>query len=507
MLSRPRPFLTLLFGLVLTSVLYFAAFPTRPSDPVTKWISPFKSQSAETCGFNVTWLADLNITYPIRYARRDILVKPVPGLQRASITKINQPLFPEAQILDLSQDKTLEIPRCNKPLELEVPAPAKDVADASHIFFGLSTTVERLDASIPQLLRWLPTTNAKLFAIVVESEQLGPAEGVAEHQDAIGADPGKKQNLESKMRGLGMDVTLIDPLELQAPFSVKYFSLVKIMYESRNEKTKWISLLDDDTFIPSMPALLLMLAKYNTEKEHYIGGLSEDWWSVTHYGLMAFGGAGVFLSITLAEALNHNYRRCLETSFANAGDIRLMECIYSVTQTKLTFEIQLHQIDVRGDQSGVYESGIIPLSLHHWKPGEFNARGYNLPKMHLVADVCGDCFLQRWQFGQNMILANGFSVAYYPKGHLKDINMEQREETWELGAHVEDSNNAGVEQSLAPIRPKLDLEQEKLQYLLIHATAADGGVRQFYLRPGMSGDIESLLELFWIGSKSSTEPP
>jgi len=350
-------------------------------------------------------------------------------------------------------------------------------------------------------LRWLPHTHAKLFVVVIEKEQVGEAEGV-ERADAVAADPKRMDELQARMRSLGMDVTLVEPLGLQDMFSEKYFSLIRIMYDNRNDNTSWISLLDDDTFVPSMPALLSMLAKYDPNEQYYIGGLSEDWWSVTHYGMMGFGGAGIFLSIVLAEVMVSNYDLCKDTSYANAGDIRVLECIYITTETKLTNERDLHQIDVHGDLSGIYESGRMPLSLHHWKAGGVDDKGYNLPSMSLVADVCGDCFLQRWQLGQDMVLTNGFSVSIYPKGDLKRAHMDEMEETWAQPSIVEGSNNRGVDHSLAPIRRKLILDEEKIQYRLMDSAVVEGGVRQSYLHTGLNGHTDSLLELFWINGRN-----
>ena len=298
-----------------------------------------------------------------------------------------------------------------------------------------------------------------------------------------------------------MDVTLYDPLRLQDIFSEKYFSLVKIMYDNRNDKTQWINMLDDDTFFPSMPALLSMLEKYDPREQHYIGGLSEDWWSVTKYGMMGFGGAGVFLSVTLAEVLASNYQLCKETSHGNAGDIRVMECIHLLTDTKLTNERNLHQVDLDGDLSGIYESGRLSLSLHHWKTKGDGGKGYNLPIMHLVSDVCGDCFLQRWQFGKDMILSNGYSIATYPNKKLEGLHLIAMEATWVEPSFVNGSDNYGIDHSLAPTRPKVILDEDKIQYRLIDSAVVDGGVRQSYLHRGMAGDIDSLLEIFWMESK------
>ena len=504
MLLRNKGIALILCLISLASVTFIARISSRRGPSASNWLPALNVGPLNQCPDQVDWLADLNLTYPIRYAHRDIIVNPTLGLERASITKLDASLFSTFQTIDLSKDVKVALQHCEKPYLLNVPALVKDSSDASHIIFGISTTLRRLDTSIPSLRRWLPHTNAKLFVIVIESEQIVESEGV-ERIDAVAADPQQKAELQARMRGLGMDVTLVEPLELQDSFSIKYFSLIKIMYNSRDEKTKWISLLDDDTFFPSIPALVAMLAKYDTSHEYYVGALSEIWWAVAHYGMMGFGGAGIFLSIPLAMIMNDNYRICTEASHTTAGDIRIMECVYLLTETKLTYERDLHQVDIHADLSGVFESGRMPLSLHHWKAGAASLSGYNLPMMHLVADVCGDCFLQRWQLGSEMILTNGYSLVLYPKNGLKDMDMDKMEETWDEVPPVENSFNRGTDHSLGPTRRKLILDEEKIQYMLINSAVTEGGVRQSYLHSGINGDIDSLLELSWKEGKTAKD--
>ena len=504
MLLRNKAITLILSLISLATITFFARLSSRRRSSSPNWLPALDVRPLDSCPDKLDWLASLNLTYPIRYAHRDIVISPTLGLERASITKLDASLFPEFQTVDLSEDVKVSLQHCEKPYLLDVPALVGNSGDASHIIFGVSTTLKRLDASVPSLLRWLPHTNAKLFVVVIESEQIIESDGV-ERVDAVAADPQQKAQLQARMRGLGMDVALVEPLDLQDSFSIKYFSLIKILYSSRNDKTKWISLLDDDTFFPSIPALATMLAKYDTTQEYYVGALSEIWWAVAHYGMMGFGGAGIFLSIPLVEVMNNNYRNCTEVSHTTAGDIRIMECIYLLTETKLTYERDLHQVDIHADLSGIFESGRMPLSLHHWKSGAASLSGYNLPMMHLVADVCGDCFLQRWQFGSEMVLTNGYSLAVYPARALEGTDMEKMEQTWDEVPPVENSFNRGTDHSLGPTRRRMILEEEKIQYLLIDSVITEGGVRQSYLHAGVDGDIDSLLELFWMDGKRVNE--
>lgn len=452
-----------------------------------------------SCSSDWGLLSRLNIPSTFRYARRDVVVRPNSELQRASLTKVDAPLFPEFQTIDKSNDSDLKLKHCMQPLILDVPLSPLSSVDASNIIFGTSTNLERLNASIPFFQRWLAYTHAKLFVVLTGPNESAP-------------DTKEMKRLESYMRRHGLNVTLVKPLRRKDSPPERYFSLAKIMYDHRDEHTQWISFIDDDTFINSMPSLLSKLDTYDTNQQHYIGALSEEWWTVGRYGLMGMGGAGVFLSIALAGVLDANYDDCKSRSGSGAGDVRLMECITWHSSNELTHVPGLHQIDLHGDRSGLFESGRPILSIHHWKEGWWDVDGMGLDginhgtwfpmaAMHLVADICGTCFLQRWQFGSDMILSNGYSIATYPNHILtkfdKDMGLERVEHTWLTPAIIEGSVNEGFDHYLGPLRPMLKLEEEKVQYRFLDAVAVDGGVRQFYLHLGLEGNLDTLVELFW----------
>ena len=500
MLLRHKGLVVVLGLLLVTTALLSTHFFSAPDRTPAQWMESMKAVPEATCPDRLDWLAELDLTYPIVYARREIVVNRRSDLKRLALSRVSESLFPDVQSIDLTDVSAVNLKHCREPFVLDVPALPQDAGQASQIIFGISTTISRLEASIPQLVRWLPNTNARLFVIVIE------AEGHDEVK-AIAATAQKKAELQAHMRDLHMDVTLVEPLKLQESFSEKYFSLLKIMYDHRNGNTQWISTIDDDTFFPSIPSLVSMLKRYDPQELHYIGGVSEEWWAVVHYGLMGFGGAGIFISIALAKVMTDEYDHCKKATKANAGDIRIMECVYELTDIKLTNERDLHQIDIHGDLSGLFESGRMPLSLHHWKPGAATMEGYDLPMMSQVSDICQDCFLQRYQFDNDLILANGFSLARYPNNALKGAKMDRMEQTWAPVPSVEGSNNRGVDHSFGPTRPKLILNEEKIQYRLIHSAIVDNGVRQAYYHRGLDGDADTVFELFWRNAEKDPTRP
>lgn len=355
------------------------------------------------------------------------------------------------------------------------------------------------------LARWLPHTNARLYAMVIE--------GTDENGD-IPANDREMAELEKEFQDQGMKVTIIHPLSKNDRFEQRYFSLVQIMYRARDANTEWVITIDDDTFFPSLHNLEQMLLRYDSSQPHYIGSLSEDWWAVKEYGLMAFGGASIILSTPLAQIIDEHNNECKEHPRKTAGDVTIMDCVYRFTQVKLDNIPALHQVDLHGDLSGFYESGREYLSLHHWK-GSFSDYKVEIEKMHLVADICSDCFLQRWQFSDDLVLTNGFSIVKYPEGRLtgrkkgllgmqvagekvEKIDLEQVEETWD--EHLD------VAHSMAPIRPALG--PEKTSYTLLDSFIVSDGdestgrtVRQVYSRQ-IEGEQPVVLVLNWHETKN-----
>ena len=454
------------------------------------------------CQSNHNWLNELEIPFPIRYARRDIVVRSSPGTQRDPLTKIDEPLFGDLKTVHPGQDSNEPgSSHCLEPLFLDVPAFSDTPPDASHIIFGAATTLGRLEMSLPFFERWLAHTNARLFVVVTGSDGKAP---MSEHVD----------RLQSRMRDLGIAATLVKPLNRKDGPLERYFSLVKILYANRDENTRWLGFIDDDTFVTSISALVSALDKYDHTQLRYLGVLSEEWWTVILYGLIGMGGAGIFITVPLAAIVDANHDECKRNSRMGFGDHKIYECIERYTKTPLTSLPGLHQIDIHGDRSGVFESGRQLLTLHHWKEGYWDENGegpdgirhsrwFPMDQMSLVTDICDRCYLQRWQFSNDTILSNGYSISTYPKGALsptkkKPLRLDKVEYTWVTPVKVDDSRNQGWDHYLGPLRPKLKLEEEKIPFRFLAGVKVDGGVRQYYRHLGKDGDMDAVVELFWI---------
>ncbi|KAG8533545.1 uncharacterized protein KY384_001285 [Bacidia gigantensis] len=448
---------------------------TTPSAPKQ---APFTGYTDSQCPTEAPWLSRLKIPHPYNYARRDIVVRAQPGLKRSSSTQIPGPLHPDFEPIE--QDNThFKLANCLSPLRLDVPAWPTTHADASILLFGVVTSLSRLQTSIPYWARWLSFTRARLVVMIV-----GPDDHAAPKRDMRAA--------EAQLRAAGIAADVVPPLRKDHGMDRRYLSLVKVLYERRSPQTRWVVVMDDDTFFPSMPDLLRTLDTYDHNLSYYLGAMSEEWWTVGRYSFMAMGGAGIFLSIPLLAALQPLYQRCQDESGASAGDLRIFECIkwYDPAHTRLTHVPGLYQFDFNGDRSGFFEGGRQALSLHHWKQGWWDEGNlgndrlgretwFPMDAMHLVYDVCGTCFLQRWRVGNETVLGNGYSISTYPTGALENFEpyrgLEKLEETWGHPGTVEGSLNSGWEHYLGITRPMLELEVEKVQWRFLDAWEAEGG--------------------------------
>ena len=502
--SSISSFALFIFILVILGLRYSARgsgadVASPPSLPEDNNIFSGYGEAKSRCPSEAPWLDQIRIERPFQYARRDITLRPNRDLTRQSITKLDEALFPELQNIGAGENQ-LTSAACLEPLRLEVPAWPETYPDASHIIFGLSTSMARLEDSLVYFRRWMSFIKARVVIIVT-----GEDDSVPKYSDM--------RNMERRMRQMGIHVTLLRPREEKMPMEMRYFSLVKVLMEHRDERTKWAVFMDDDTFFPSMRELINTLNEYDASQPLYLGAMSEEWWAVARYSFMAFGGAGVLLSVPLLELVDRHYQDCIDESHANAGDMRIYECIRWYSDTGLQHVNGLFQIDLHGDRSGLFESGRKILSLHHWKEGWWDegqlgtlrpghANWFPMDTMNLVADVCAECFLQRWQFGDDLVVSNGYTIATYPTGALtkfeKHRGLEKVEETWLKPGIIQGANNPGWDHYLGVMRPPLQLEYEKIQYRFLDAWKVDGGVRQFYHHFGVNGSLDTVMELFWI---------
>ncbi|KAK0712552.1 glycosyltransferase family 31 protein [Lasiosphaeria miniovina] len=459
-----------------------------------------------TCDYDMgrlrKWQEKYKMQEVFEYTKRYVQVerKDIP---RKSITRLEQKFLPEqAKVVDINKQYQAET--CPEPLVAPVPrSPFPATAKASDFMFGVSTTYKRFTdpktSPVNEWTYWLTDGNGtsnggKLILMLLDASD-------ADLEDA-----------DAQLRKEGIDVDVYKS-DATLEMAVRYLTLVPTLYNHPERKNKkWLVTCDDDTFFPSFHALAERFEQYNHEAPMYIGTLSEDINNVARHGTQAFGGAGVFLSVPMAKVVAEKYDSCRtqekirqsNSGWGPQGDILLRKCIYENSNTKLTTLWDLWQIDLYGDPSGFYESGIKPLSLHHYRGGGWHiAHPWHYTK---VAHVCGeDCTLQRFQTADNFIISNSFSVAYYPRGI--DFDLNQFERTFSPAPQDKGWN---LDYMLGPQRDSLHRTGRKISWDLQEATLNDDGtVSQIYVRKhddwrwkmpdgSAMSTLDGLVELIWL---------
>lgn len=410
---------------------------------------------------------ELALSDNIVYSRRCITPQISTSVDRDAVTKLDRPLVTEKTTVNLNDCRNVAALPCD-PLVLPVPAPYP-AQTFPHFLFGVATYHDRLLEALPAFDHWLAHSDAPLIAVIVDH---------ADHD---------LRSLEALFAAHAITLVCV-PGEPNLTIDQNHFITLRPTVQNIRPETRWVGILDDDTFFPSLAALSDALAVYDHTKEVWLGQLSEDFYSVRSWGFFAYGGAGVFLSVPLAQKLEPFQEQCLEEAALPSGDGMLRDCVYYHSKTKLTLVPGLHQQDMRGDLSGFFEAGLKALSLHHWKSW------YEEPvaKIAEVSKICGDCLLQRFQFGDDTMLANGYSIAMYRKG-LKDLNLDYMEATW---------NQYGPEFdfSIGPLRPALKKDEKRSYRLKDAEMLSDGRLRQIYVyrRDWTSGEaMDEVVELLW----------
>ncbi|KEY64193.1 hypothetical protein S7711_03483 [Stachybotrys chartarum IBT 7711] len=445
----------------------------------------------------------------IEYLKRYVRFSREP-IERQSYTVLQQSFLPDGEgdksfrMLRLSRSQHDE-EECHNPLEVTVPQsrfPA-DV-DLSDFMFAISTTFKRLASprTIQEWSFWLTDGNGrsnggKLLLRLLDASEPDLLDVAQRLADA----------------GIDAEVSAWDS-RIEKEMAVRYLNLVPLLisHESSYAK-KWFVLCDDDTFFTAMNKVIARFKRYDHTKPIYAGTLSEDMAAVKTHGSQAFGGAGVFLSRPMARIISSVHESCRtrakikqsNTGWGPQGDILLRMCIYDNTDIRLTHLRDLWQLDISGDASGFYESGLQPYSVHHFKSPRLWHSAYPLNTTK-IAYTCGeDCPYQRFVTTDNFVISNGYSIAQYSNGI--DFDLEQVERTFHALQH---DKGWDFDYTYGPQRPSLLKTGKKIAWELRESqNMEDGSVSQVYIRKKddkrwttkegrLMKVLDGVIELVWI---------
>jgi hypothetical protein len=504
MLKLPRTplhrWLAVVF-LVLLVVFFHPTFSRTSISYISDSPPPIRPEDAGLGVDDLTFVKEVlkknGIGPEITYASRTIQYIP-DASERKQITEIDEPLLPN-EFAEITIGRKVCLP-AGKPLKLHVTkSPRPDEVDASILLFGASTTFERFSSKksspIKEWTRWLTDGN-------------GNSNGAGLILALFNTSDTEIAHATERLHEVGINATVLaSDISLDMPG--RYVSLVNMLYNHpTREQRQYLSLIDDDTFFPCLEELMHTLAHYDSTKPYYIGTFTERVdWMIGNRAPMAYGGGGIFLTAPVAKQLTT--LPCLARDAtgqyvlkADQGDRLLFNCLHDYTEIRTTYLPLLHQSDQFGDPSGFYESGQLPLSLHHYKSWHH----IEPDKLHIVADACGeDCVLQRFQFKDNFIVSNGFSVAHYPKGI--DFDPLIMEGTFDNGEG--DMRDVSLSYTFGGLRKALAKTGRKLSWELLDAKREeDGKVRQIYLKRRGDGrwvaegeeapERDSIVVLVWM---------
>lgn len=388
-----------------------------------------------------------------------------------------------------SEEMAPHISPCNESntidIQVSYPYPQRQYPE---FLFAVATSMERLRKSQPEFIHWLANTGARLVSTIVGNHD--------EFTDE------ELRNEEEKWAREGIDLACIRQRNESDTVNQVHFVMIEDLVDQFvRPETKWIGVLDDDTFFPSIYPLAKALEIFDPSKFHYIGQTGEEFSSIKRWGFNAFGGAGIFITIPLAKQLAPIARGCLteETSrggLAKEGDVLFAECIYHHTKAKLEILRGLWQMDIHGNPDGFFESGTSIISMHHWKTW------MHVPvrMMSLLSNLCGNCMLARWRAGDNEVFSAGYSIAQYDfadgSGN-RGLNLDKMEHTFR--------NNGDMSFSIGPLRPAVH-KTEKRSWKLRHSELdRDGNLSELYINRGnrTNGEIEDVIEIVWLGGRFS----
>jgi hypothetical protein len=454
----------------------------------------------------------LKVEAPFHYQCLTVNSAPSSGQSRTHMQMVDQAIFHEPAIGGSLEDESVALPPC-QPVEIPVPEYKTSAeVDTGSLFFGAATSLDRIINSTQHWARWLAGTEATAIVIVhwdpIQEPEIQSGEHLRETSKWI--------EVEHMLERYGLNITLIPYMSfgggthfIDDPDTKRHLSITQAMRELKEPRHEWFVIIDDDTFFPSLPNLLKSLNQYDSSKPHFIGQLSESRAHYSHATHMAYGGAGLFLTSSVLERITLHYPTCLDRPRDDennpkppGGDMLIKFCIEEDDGTSdVPLEILpgLHQIDIHGDPWGWYESGITnALSLHHYNTYAI----FPILTSSYVTDVCGDCFLQRYQFKEDTIMTNGVSIVKYLNG-IDRVPFHKVEQTFEVNGPDDYLD------SLGELRPPLTEGVAKQSWRFETAVKTeDGIVRQFYVsrangKNGVEGKPDSVYELIWHDKRKS----
>ncbi|GJC96856.1 PH signal transduction protein [Colletotrichum higginsianum] len=406
--------LVLLFILIQVVRSREGAFEVIDTDALVPLIKPVAGNTHRDAMYLREFAERHSLTQNISWLSRRIKVVP-DAPQRLPLANMAQP-FAESEFQNVRwDDEGLSLDAQGAANLLSVTkSPKPGAVDASDLIFGISTSYDRLtyenDSLIKDWQRWL--TNGR-----------GSSNGATAVVTLHEASSREAWEIYEKLHGAGIDATVI-PLQESVEKESRYLDMITILLDvsealaEQGHPKRYFGLVDDDIFFPTPGQLISRLSRFDAANPYYIGLPSErSDWAVHNDTAVTHGGGAIFFTPPAALIVSHVPCRSAEGLTGNntAWDRLLRDCV--MKHTDLPFHVlpsfysptdALYSI-----QAASYDLGVSPLTLRHAR----SRHRFTPSPAHLVTAVCGEaCFFQRFRFGDEWILVNGYSLTHYSAG-------------------------------------------------------------------------------------------
>ncbi|KAH9819101.1 family 31 glycosyltransferase [Melampsora americana] len=362
---------------------------------------------------------------------------------------------------------------------------SEDAPEPSDLMFGIATTAERATILSHLWSHWLnpnPNSNSTLPSCIV---LLGQSDFDLDTNHTISKAEELSNTLHSN-RQLSMCQVIGTQVRHSSRYEIRYFALLKEMDDiarSKDQNPKWYVIGDDDTVWVDERMLRRELTKYDPDKKWFLGTTSEAVAQLNTFGNIAYGGGGIIISRGLFKEMLKQHESCLEDNKdVFGGDEIYTRCAAqamgngATKDTVLTPIDSLHQMDVPGDGTGLFQSGIPFMSLHHmwhgwtdafaWDhPTSFHHEDNDLNQLLLLLKAAsflgGDNLFRRSVHGDgSQLLSLGYTITIYDKP-LAPQDTKSVEYTWSYDGY----------ELRYPSRPRIPETEE----------VGTGGKRTYYL--------------------------
>jgi len=266
--------------------------------------------------------AELELTSELKYSKRCLTPSKGIAFDRHDVFAVADPLITQPLEVSLEQKGRVTKGTC-VPLEVPVAKAFPQKTQYRDLAFGMATEYKRLAESLDTISHWASGRGSLLVVVVADHKK---------HEDEV-------NDLHRQFLEHDINAIFVPPFADNHTMSQSHFMVLNKLISEAGPDTKWFALLDDDTFFPHLAPLSAALGSLDHEnKDLYIGALAEEWGEISRFGLMAFGGAGAYLSAHLARKIGsmNLALQCLRESPPELGDVLIRDCVYRHSGARLT---------------------------------------------------------------------------------------------------------------------------------------------------------------------------